>query len=72
MKRVIGVSAREFATKWPSRNYISDYHKFNIECKVLNENIGFFKDKYTLQLEGTAENIQLFIDYLRCEGFKII
>lgn len=72
MKRVVGVSARELATKWPSSKYIYDYRKFNIECKVLGENRGFFKDKYTLQLEGTSENIQLFIDYLLCEGFKIL
>lgn len=72
MKRVVGVSVRTFATKWPSGTYIFDHHKFNIECEILAQNIGFFEDKYTLQLEGTAENIQLFIDYLRCEGFKFI
>ena len=70
MKRVIGVSAIGLATKWPSGTYISDYTKFNINCKVLTRDIGFFKDKYTLQLEGDSEDIQMFIDYLKAEGFK--
>lgn len=70
MKRVVGVSATELATTWPSWTYISDYVKFNINCKVLTRNIGFFKDKYTLQLEGESEDIQMFLDYLKAEGFK--
>ena len=70
MKRLISVSAFEFSTKWPSRTYIDEYYRFHLKCTIISSKIGFFKDKYLLNLEGTEENIQMFIDYLKFEGFK--
>lgn len=71
MKRLVSVSAFEFSTKWPSRNYINKYSRFNINCTIVSRDIGLIKDKYLLKLEGTDENIQMFLDYLEHEGFKI-
>lgn len=71
MKYLASVSASEFSTTWPSRNYIDDYKKYNLKCKVVESNIGLFKDKYLLELDGSTENIQMFLAYLRHEGFKI-
>lgn len=71
MKRLISVSSFEFSTKWPSRSYINKYYRFNVNCTVLSSEIGLFNNKYLLKLEGTEENIQMFLDYLKHEGFKI-
>lgn len=71
MKRLISVSAFEFSTKWPSGSYINEDYRFNVNCTVISKNIGIIKDKYLLKLEGTEENIQMFLDYLKHEGFKI-
>ena len=71
MKRVVRVSAFEFSTACPSYNYISGTNNFGVKCTVMSENRGLLWDKYTLKLEGSDENIQMFLDYLKCEGFKI-
>lgn len=71
MKRLVNISVSTFSTKWPSSDYIDEYDRFNIDCTEVSENIGVFKDKYLLKLEGTKENIQMFLDYLKFEGFKI-
>lgn len=71
MRRLVSVSAFEFSTKWPSGNYIYNYDRFNIKCTVESKNIGLLRDKYILKLEGTEENIQMFLDYLKYEGFRI-
>ena len=71
MKRLISVSAFEFSTKWPSRSYINTHYRFNVNCTVVSSDIGILKDKYLLKSEGTKENIQMFLDYLKHEGFKI-
>ena len=71
MKRLVSVSAFEFSTKWPSRSYINKHYRFNVNCTVVSKDIGLLKDKYLLELEGTEENIQMFLDYLKHEGFKI-
>lgn len=71
MKRLVNVSAFEISTKWPSRSYINKYYKFNVNCTIVSSNIGLLKDKYLLKLKGTEENIQMFLDYLKHEGFRI-
>lgn len=72
MERLVRVSAFEFSTKWPSYTYIhSEYSEFNVKCKILTEDRGLLWDRYTLKLEGAAEDIQMFLDYLKHEGFKI-
>lgn len=71
MKRLVSVSASDFSTKWPSKRYINKHCMFNVNCKIVSAYIGIFKDTYHLILEGTEENIQMFLDYLKREGFKI-
>ena len=71
MKRLVSVSAFEFSTKWPSLNYINRHYMFNINCIVVSSDRGNLFDKYLLKLEGTEEDIQMFLDYLKHEGFKI-
>lgn len=69
MKRLVRVSAFEFSTTYPSYNYVSKANNFGVESTIMSENRGFLWDKYTLKLEGSDENIQMFLDYLKCEGF---
>ena len=71
MKRYISVSVREFSTKWPSIYYINNHYSYNINCTIESSDKGIFIDKYYLRLEGTEENIEAFVDYLKHEGFKI-
>ena len=71
MKRVVAVSACEFFNKWPSSSYIYDYEDYHIKCDIVSRDLCVFNDKYTLKLEGEPKDIQLFLDYLECEGFKI-
>ncbi len=71
MIRLVSVSAFEFSTKLPSRSYINKHYSFNINCTIVDKNIGFLNDKYLLKLEGTEENIQMFLDFLKHKGFKI-
>lgn len=71
MKRLVRVSAFEFSTTYPSCNYVSGTNKFGVKCTIMSKNRGLLWDKYTLKLDGSNENIQMFLDYLKCEGFKI-
>lgn len=71
MKRLVRVSAFEFSTTRPSYTYILGTNNFDVKCTIMNDNRGLLWDKYTLKLEGSDENIQMFLDYLKCEGFKI-
>lgn len=71
MKRLIKVSVSDFVTTYPSRHYINRHSNYNIKCTVRNRNLGLLKDSYILELEGDSDNIQMFIDYLRYNKFKI-
>ena len=71
MKRIIKASINSFLANNPSWYYIEKDSQYDVECTVLNRDLGYFKDKFVLELKGTAENVQLFLDYLRCSGFKI-
>jgi len=71
MKRIVLVSANEFIIKYPSSYYLAKASRFDVECTIVHDHFCYFKYKHTLQLEGIAANIQLFLDYLRCQGFKI-
>ena len=71
MQIYVKAIAKDSKLTWPSGNYILNYEKFNIKCIICDENLGFFKDKYKLNLKGTRENINSFISYLRMNGFKI-
>ena len=71
MKRFISVSAFEFSLTWPSIYYINNDSRYDVKCTVESDNRGLLIDRYFLKIEGTQENIQAFIDYLKHEGFKI-
>jgi len=71
MKRYVSVSAFEFSTKWPSDYYIHNDYRLDVKCTIESCDKGLLFNKYFLKLEGTEENIQVFIDYLKHEGFKI-
>ncbi len=70
MKRLVSVSVA-FYSIIPISSYINKYHEFSIRCTIVKKDIGILKDKYLLKLEGTEDDIQMFIDYLKYEGFKI-
>ena len=71
MERIIKVSSFEYSLTHCSAYYINKYDEYGLECCILSVNLGVLWDKYTLRLKGKPENIQLFIDYLRAEGFKV-
>ena len=71
MERLISVSAFEFLIERSSLSIIQNYREFNLECKRISEYRGYFKDKYILKLNGEEKNIQMYIDYLKLEGFKV-
>lgn len=71
MKRLISVSVYDFSIPFASRYYITKYYNFNLECTIMSRDLGLIRDRYLLQLVGSEENIQMFIDYLKHEGFKI-
>lgn len=71
MKRIVKVSAFEFGLTYASGHYIHNYDDYDIECDIVNRDLGILWDKYVLKLEGKPENIQLYLDYLKCSGFKI-
>ncbi len=71
MKRIVKVSAFEFGLTYASGHYIHNYDDYDIECDIVSRDLGILWDKYVLKLEGKAENIQLYLDYLKCSGFKI-
>ncbi len=71
MKLYVKAVGKDSKLTWPSYNYISNYSKFNIKCKICDEDLGFSKDKYKLCLEGENSDIISFISYLRSEGFKV-
>ena len=71
MKRLISVSASDLVIKYTSRYYISFAHKYDVNCTIVRQKPGFIIDKYLLQLEGSEENIQNFIEYLKYEGFRV-
>lgn len=71
MKRLVSVSAFEFSITWPSYTYLYKDYRYDVKCTVLRRNLGLLKDSYLLELKGKEENIQMFLDYLKYEGFKI-
>ena len=71
MKRLVSVSVFEFSTQWPSLAYITKDYMFNIKCTIVSSDMRILQDKYLLKLEGSEEDIQKFLDYLKYEGFKI-
>lgn len=71
MKRVVAVSKNSFLADKPSWYYLGKDENYDVVCTKLDRDLGYFKDKFILMIEGTAENVQLFLDYLRCSGFKI-
>ena len=71
MERIVKVSVFEFSTTWASSFYINKYHDYGIECHVISRNLGILFDRYILRLKGKPENIQLYLDYLKAEKFKI-
>ena len=71
MKRLIILSDTESETLWPSSYFILKYQQFNINCREISRNVGLFKDGYLLELEGSKDNIEKYISYLKDKGFKV-
>lgn len=71
MIRLVSVSVREIFSTYPSWYYLEKNGNYDVVCTKLDVKVGHFKDKFVLRLEGTSENIQLFLDYLSSNGFKI-
>ena len=71
MKRLVKVSVSDLLKTYTSSSYIDEYSDYNIKCTVVSQNYGILKDTYILRLEGDAENIQMFLDYLKYEKFRI-
>lgn len=70
MRQFVKAVVNYHKLKWPSDDYISDYKKFNIKCKILDKDFSILNDKYELCLEGSKEDIESFMSYLRMKGFK--
>ena len=71
MKRLVNVSESEFSTKWPMGHYLGWQPEYNVHCYIEKRDIGVFHSKYLLEVEGTEENIQMYIEHLKYIGFKI-
>lgn len=73
MKTTIKAKASEFkfATWAESRSYISKYKKYNIRCKILDEEMKFFSYDYILFLDGEKNNIDAYLSFLRIKVFSI-
>ena len=71
MKRMVSVSASGFSITWPSSFYVNKYNEYGLSCKIKGKKLGLLKDKYLLELEGSEEDIKLFLGFLKFEGFKI-
>ena len=72
MKLYVKATVWDFKLTWPSSNYINKAEdKFNLKCKIIEDDFNIFKDIYQLKLEGDQQNIKSFLSYLRMKGFKI-
>ena len=50
---------------------IDESKKYDIECKIIDEKMALFSTVFKLRLEGSEENIEDFLNYLKMMGFKI-
>ena len=57
--------------KWSADHYISKYKKYNLECKIIDDDIGLIYDKYKLKLKGNKDNLERYLGYLQRKGFII-
>ena len=57
--------------KWPPEDYIGNYNKFKIKCKIVDEELKMFVNLYKLKLKGDKEKIEDYLSYLQRKGFKI-
>ena len=71
MKKLANVSVGKFSTVYGSYYYTQQYDDFNISCTILKRKLGTFTDTYLLGLEGSSANIQMFLEYLKFNKFKI-
>lgn len=69
MKRLVNVSALD--SKWPRHLIRKKSDEYDVDCSIESEHFGVFRNKYLLKLEGSEENIQLFLAFLKYSGFKI-
>jgi len=69
VKRLISVSVLNLAITKPSIEYVDSYPEFGISCEKLSKELGLFKDRYVLELEG--ESIEKYLEYLVHNGFFI-
>lgn len=71
MKQIVRVSTHILRILYSSKYYVDRAQKYNIKCTMLRYRLGFFRDRFLLKLEGSEENIQMFLNYLKNEGFTI-
>lgn len=73
MKTTIRAKAGDlkFATTIESEEYISKYKKFDLKCKILDEEFKLFSYDYILLLKGKKNDIDAYISFLQKKGFSI-
>lgn len=72
MQCLVNVLTYDFSISCPSRCYIDYYKEYNITCRIVTCDLGIFRDKYLLELDGSQDNIEGFLDFLKQQRFKII
>lgn len=60
----------KFATWTEADDCIEKHKKYGVKCEM-QRNWGFLSNTYDLCMEGTEENLNDFLSFLRMKGFKI-
>lgn len=60
----------KFATWREADNCIEKHKEYEVKCDVRRD-LGLLNNTYELCLEGTEENLNNFLSFLRMKGFKI-
>ncbi len=68
----VQVKVNSYSLTWPSDDYIDKYKKYNLKCKIKDEDIGVVFDKYELKLTGKKSDIEMYLGYLKRKKFKIV
>lgn len=71
MKISVKAKVNDCKIKWPSEDYIDEYEKYNLKCKIKKDDFGIIFDKYELKLKGEKHDIERYLTYLQRKGFKI-
>ena len=73
MKKTIRAKAGDFkfTTQLEIEECISKYKKYNLRCKILDEEMKLFSYIYILLLDGEKNDINEYLSFLRKKGFSI-